>query len=1535
MFDMASTGSERDVLLNQLVDEFVARYRRGERPSLQEYIDRCPDLAAEIRDLFPALVEMELAKVDHRHAEARPAVSPPLAVEQLGDFRILREVGRGGMGVVYEAEQISLGRHVALKVLPAHALLDPRHLQRFRREAKAAARLHHTNIVPVFGVGEQDGLHYYVMQFIKGLGLDVVLDELRGLRQPRGKEAPAQGNALGRTADSPQDASAVAVARGLLSGEFRPPEPATVPEAGLGEASPVASAPEKLAASSSVRATDTSTTIRLPGQTEASTLSESGNQYWQSVARIGMQVADALAHAANQGILHRDIKPSNLLLDETGNVWVTDFGLAKAETDGDNLTHTGDIVGTLRYMAPERFNGQGDLRSDVYSLGLTLYELLLLRPAFDESDRNRLVRQVMHDEPVRPRKINPRVPRDLETVVLKAIARDPAQRYQTPAAMADDLKRFVEDRPVKARRISNAEKFWRWCRRNPVIAGLLTALVVGFWIGFALVTFHYWKAETARQNEARERHAAEDARQREAEQREQAEKTLYYSNIARARLEWQANNGDDAELILDNCPADRRGWEWHFLKQLCHKELFALDGHSQGGVRSVAYSPDGRFIASAGGGNPFYITQGPGSIQPGEVVLWNAATRERVRALQAHKHLVKSVAFSPDSQWLVSTSLDQTAKIWEVATGAELRTLPVHGEPADPEASTSATFSPDGKQLATSGGKRIDLWDVTRDGRKPPAPRLTLRGHQLPLLSAVVFRPDGRQLAAIARRGAECEVKVWDLTAGAEALPLEANRAGAFHEAAFSPDGRYLAAGEEGILKLWDTATGRLLQSIGGHNGKLWGVAFSPDSRQLASAAADGTVHVWNVPRGEEVVHFRGHRGQVRSVAFSPDGQRLVTGSDDGGVKVWDLTVHPEYGSMHMVVEPEAVAFAENGAHLVIAPRGGRLLTIDSDTSALVGGASRVALTSKWMTPAEPACLYGDARWLAGVSQEDPTVAKCWEVRTGQERLVLRGHTLPVWLVTTSPSGQRIATSGRVPRGQVPQAEVKVWDGAEGRPLWELAEPGLSVARLALSPDGDRLALTGLKVTPMPGEQKPRSEAVVRVYAIDGGQVIHSFSEGEDPFLGLAFSPDGTRLAAAGTWSLVRPEQARMVLLWDLTSDRRTISHQGPDWGMDVTFSPDGRRLAVASRLMIKILDAASGEEVLILRGYAHAHPDNNGFNPRVRFSPDGKRIAAICHDYNWPVSVWSVEDETARDPAARLRAAQRRAIGVHLEVAADSYRKDKDHAVFLFHLKCLEGVPALEAPQYVKRGKLYVWNGQWDKAEADFARASELAPDSAALHFECGELYAEHGKWDMATGHCARAHALDPRDDLLSCTSACLHWQIGDREGHRRLSREMLDRFGQTGDPLIALRVARNCLLTPDLADEAKRVMQLADRTVSGTEAHSEYGLFLQTKGLAEYRAGRYEQAVDWLRKSQPHLGDRICGKSVTTFFLAMAYYQLGRADEARAALAQAHKWVEQDLGTLDTIVVSGAWHARFICQIVSREAEALINGKADGPKK
>jgi serine/threonine protein kinase/predicted Zn-dependent protease len=422
---MTSTG-DRDPL-DLLAEEFVARLRAGEPVTVAEYADRHPELAEAICSLFPTLLEIERLKPrpgevteDHHQTEPSEAHLPAT----IGEFRIVREVGRGGMGVVYEAVQESLGRHVALKVLPAEALSDPKRRERFRREAKAAAQLHHTNIVPVFGTGEAGGLHFYAMQFIPGQPLDQVLAELRKLQT-----------------DGPATTSAVTAAFPLTQGTTPGNTPSRPPQSGLST---------------------------VPGR-----------PYWESVARLGFQAASALAHAHAHGVLHRDVKPSNLLLDPQGTLWIADFGLAKL-ADEDDLTAAGDILGTLRYMAPERFAGQCDARADIYALGLTLYELATLRPAFDESGREKLIAQVTQGEPLRPSQLNRAIPRDLETIILKAIAREPAARYQSAAELAEDLQRFAEDRPILARRESVSERLGRWARRNPVLACLtaLTAILL-------------------------------------------------------------------------------------------------------------------------------------------------------------------------------------------------------------------------------------------------------------------------------------------------------------------------------------------------------------------------------------------------------------------------------------------------------------------------------------------------------------------------------------------------------------------------------------------------------------------------------------------------------------------------------------------------------------------------------------------------------------------------------------------------------------------------------------------------------------------------------------------------------------------------------------------------------------------------------------------------------------------------------------------------------------------------------------------------
>jgi serine/threonine protein kinase len=425
----ADPGDDPRVL--ELAKEYMAELERGSRPDRGRYLARHPDLAAAVARCLDGLDLL------HQGARALARSDAPglrldtglAAGDRLGEFEIVREVGRGGMGVVYEALQPSLGRKVALKVLPLAAALSPKQLQRFQTEAHAAAQLHHTNIVAVHAVGCERGVHYYAMQFIDGMPLDAFIRDLRG----------AEGRAGGST--STMDLRAGPTAPG------------------------------------------TSTASR-PGR---------GRETYRTLARIAAQVADALDYAHEAGVVHRDIKPGNLLLDSKGIVWVTDFGLAQV-TARAGLTQTGDVFGTLRYMSPEQAAGRRvdvDHRTDVYSLGATLYELLTLMPVFAGSDRRKLLHRVLNVEPVPPRLADRSIPAELETIVLKALAKAPADRYATAGEMAADLRRFLEDKPILARRPTWAGRARKWVRRHPsavwAVVLVLVVNVAGLAVSTALV----------------------------------------------------------------------------------------------------------------------------------------------------------------------------------------------------------------------------------------------------------------------------------------------------------------------------------------------------------------------------------------------------------------------------------------------------------------------------------------------------------------------------------------------------------------------------------------------------------------------------------------------------------------------------------------------------------------------------------------------------------------------------------------------------------------------------------------------------------------------------------------------------------------------------------------------------------------------------------------------------------------------------------------------------------------------------------------
>jgi serine/threonine protein kinase len=417
-----------EALVGQIADEYTQRVNRGERPSIEEYTEKHPEIASILREVLQALGLLRQPEVEAALAGTEPYLATPL-----GDFRLIRKIGCGGMGIVYEAEQISLKRRVAVKILPLAAALDPRHLQRFKKEAEAAANLHHEHVVPVHSVGFDRGIHYYAMQFIEGQSLAAIIQEMRRLA-------------------------------GLEPGDLQ----ATVPYADA----PTSPGPD----TPSLAALTTEGSIRSPA-------------FYRAVARLGLEAADGLDHAHRLGILHRDIKPGNLLVDSRCSLWITDFGLAQMRSDA-RLTITGELLGTIRYMSPEQALAKRvvvDHRTDIYSLGATLYELLTLEPVFKGHDRQELLRQIAFDDPMPARRLNGRIPRDLETIVSTALAKAPDHRYASAKDMAEDFRLFLNDQPIKARPEGVIRWLWRKSSRHPAslmlgLTAILTSLVLAIFL---------------------------------------------------------------------------------------------------------------------------------------------------------------------------------------------------------------------------------------------------------------------------------------------------------------------------------------------------------------------------------------------------------------------------------------------------------------------------------------------------------------------------------------------------------------------------------------------------------------------------------------------------------------------------------------------------------------------------------------------------------------------------------------------------------------------------------------------------------------------------------------------------------------------------------------------------------------------------------------------------------------------------------------------------------------------------------------------
>jgi serine/threonine protein kinase/tetratricopeptide (TPR) repeat protein len=453
-----------EALLDDLVQRFTDDLRSGRQPSIEAVQKKHPRLAAEIHELLSSVAMIESLKRDEPlDAFGTIPHSRHLNLDRLGDYRIIEEIGRGGMGVVLLGVHESLGRRVAIKVMPAHLAGNEKYCERFRREAQAAATLHHTNIVGVFGAGRSDGHHYYVMEYVDGCGLNTVI---RGLRSTAGKGSGDAINTLQTRISGPP---------GRAASQTMPEGDET--QIGLNRDGETRLADD---AFSDLR--------RIPPVPD-------GYQRFRWAAEMAAQVADAIHYAHEQGKLHRDIKPSNLILDREGRVWLTDFGLVKTFSE-ETMTGLGEIIGTPQYMAPESFSGKYDRQSEVYCLGLTLYELLGLQAAFASTSTTEMIRKVTSESITPLRKIDPRVPRDLATIVEKATARDSSRRYQSVGLMRDDLRAWLDGRPISARRVSVHQRLWLWSKRNPwaaASAALTAVAAVTATVGYLLVSSAYLK----------------------------------------------------------------------------------------------------------------------------------------------------------------------------------------------------------------------------------------------------------------------------------------------------------------------------------------------------------------------------------------------------------------------------------------------------------------------------------------------------------------------------------------------------------------------------------------------------------------------------------------------------------------------------------------------------------------------------------------------------------------------------------------------------------------------------------------------------------------------------------------------------------------------------------------------------------------------------------------------------------------------------------------------------------------------------------
>lgn len=1003
----------------------------------------------------------------HPAVETLTAVSIPASpftgtpLRQFGDYELLEEISRGGMGVVFKARQISLNRIVALKLISAGALATPELVKRFKTEAEAAASLTHPNIVPIYEIGEHQGQHYYSMAFIAG-----------------------------RTV--------TAAWRNAASSSERP---------------------------SAARLRDAATLVAT--------------------------IAGAVHYAHQRGVLHRDLKPGNILVDAQGEPHLTDFGLAKLIKKESTLTLSHAILGTPAYMAPEQARGDAKAvttAADVYGLGAVLYELLTGVPPFGGGTTMETIRQVLDQEPRRPSLGNPAVDRDLETICLKCLEKDPDQRYRSAAAVAEDLHRWLRKETIIARPATGLERAQKWVRRRPAVAALLAVsalLVLALAIGASVYSIQLSAA----------RNSLED--------------NLYVAETSMAFAAWERGSVTLPRTLLDRQVAqpgdtERRGFEWYYLDALCQTQAVTLPP-LPGPIFALACSPNGRYVAA---GNR----------------LVDLVTRRELVCLEARD--VYSVAFSPDGQKLLSPGIQPSAfQVWDLEKHS-LLTNTFKYPPGSGLYTVGVAWSPDGRLIALSA--LANLYAETPPGpivlcdAATYEPLFTLEGHAANAWK-LAFSPDSRLLATPHTDGT---IILWDM-ATRQRIRTFSGHGDIVACVRFSPDGQWLASASlDETVQLWRT-DGSTHSFLGSHARPVDSVAFSRDGRWLASGSRDHTAKLWDFSNlKRKPMTLRGHTGRLWSIDFTPDSQTLVTGSLDATIKLWDvnrLGQQPGDADNGTLL---GTLFSSDGK-LNARPEGAEVLLRETASERLIAtlSVSNVAFSSRG--------VIASVSGFKGFS--------LWDGRSFRRRLDVPSDTLLNGAVVFSPDGRWLALAQDA--DPVAGAGVNSMVGHDGKQallcrgieiretkqwqkhgVWTLDSARTNAFRdFSFSSDGRFLAASC-------------EDGAVRVLEVRPRRLARTPFPASVNAFRIAWVPRSHNLCIGCYDGLVH--------LWNLDNHESKVltPEAGNVWSVAV--SPDARTLAVGTQDgMLKLFNLPTGREIAALKGHL-TNIKEVAFSP-----PDGRRL--------------------------------------------------------------------------------------------------------------------------------------------------------------------------------------------------------------------------------------------------------------------------------------------------------------------------------------